>query len=81
MGPTELEWATRRQSGWSISRLGMVTERAFLFSSMPNSPRKESVPMAVLRMSMRPLMKPRARSVKTPLDSRLPVVSWPMWLV
>ena len=56
MGPTELEWAARRQSGWSISSDGIATERASRDRFIPNSPRKLSVPTALFSIVMRPFM-------------------------
>src|SRR5881397_2771517 len=47
----------RRQSGWSISRLGIATARALRDRFMPNSPRKLSVPIALFSIVMRPFMK------------------------
>ena len=56
MGPTDDEWAARRQSGWSISSDGMATARACYERFIPNSPRKLSVPTAVGSMMIRPFM-------------------------
>ena len=59
----------------------MATERVAFDRFMPNSPRKLSVPTAVLSMTIMPFMNERARSSSAPFDSRLPVVSRPMWRV
>ena len=46
-GRRSWQCAARRQSGWSISRRGIATERAAFERFIPNSPRKLSVPTAV----------------------------------
>ena len=59
----------------------MATERVAFERFIPNSPRKLSVPTAVFSMTIMPFMNDRASSSSAPFDSRLPVVSRPMWRV
>jgi hypothetical protein len=59
----------------------MATARAFFERFIPNSPRKESVPTAVGSMMISPFRYDRDASIRAPFDSRLPVVSRPIWRV